>query len=357
MWPTTPPNLGKKHFKPPQLRTGSFHGTEEESKAFNELIQKDAYIFANTFIEQVGFLCENLRTQKIRVKYRQIGDVFGISRQKARKLHMKFMRGVGRDGRPPCLTEEEIILLDNEINRLHNLSIYPTVNQIAKFIYSTFNKYIYIDTIRHILSSKFAKKYKNCPGIGLEDKRFQVSIANIENNLNALHREIQGVPIKFVYNLDEMGTSEFEDSRQQTVIVPITYPYTTAPYSISRAEKHSTCLACINLDGLFGKPQYVVQRSTFDTEIYNYLDPEEIQIVHTDSGYINTESFTFWLYTNFLPELHKLRERYNYSGKAILIMDNCSSHITAIQNLNLIQENLHIHFIVPHSSHLTQPLD
>ena len=118
-----PPNLGKKHFKPPQPRIGSFHGTEEESKAFNELIQSDTYIFANTFIEQVVFLCENLRTQTIFVKYHQIGDVFGISRQKARKLNLKFMRGVGRDGRPPCLTNEEIILLDNEINRLHSFSI------------------------------------------------------------------------------------------------------------------------------------------------------------------------------------------------------------------------------------------
>ena len=111
----------KKISKPPQQRTCSFHGTEEESKAFNELIQNDTYIFANTFIEQVGFLSENLRTQTICVKYRQIGDVFGISKQKARKLHMKFMRGVGRDGRPPCLTDEKIILLDNEINRVERL--------------------------------------------------------------------------------------------------------------------------------------------------------------------------------------------------------------------------------------------
>ena len=69
-----------------------------------------------------------------------------------------------------------------------------------------------------------------------------------------------------------------------------------------------------------------------------FKDPEEIQKVHTDSSYINTESFTFLLYTSFLPELRKLREMYNYSRKAIL-MENCSSHITTIKNLNLIQEN------------------
>lgn len=154
-----------------------------------------------------------------------------------------------------------------------------------------------------------------------------------------------------------MGTSEFEDSRQQTVIVPKSYQFTTAPYSISRSEKHATCLACINPNGLFCKPQYCVQRSSFDSEIFNYLNPNEVQIVHTESGYVNTESFTYWLYSSFLPELHKLRELHSYSGKAILIMDNCSSHINAIKNINLIEENLIVHFLIPHSSHLTQPLD
>lgn len=194
MWQTFPLQLGKKQFKPPQPMTGSFQGTEEETQVFTELIKNQAYIFCNTFIEQVGFLCENLRNEKIRVKYRQIGDVFGISRQKARKLHMKFTRGIGRDGRPPCLNENELDILEREIKRLHSMSIYPTINQITKFIYGNFNKYIYVDTIRHILYTKFSEKFKNCPGVPLEDKRFQVSIMDIENNLNSLRDKIQGSP-------------------------------------------------------------------------------------------------------------------------------------------------------------------
>lgn len=100
-------------------------------------------MYCNTFIEQVGFLCENLRNEKMHVKYRKIGDVFGISRQKARKLHMKFTRGIGHDGRPTCLNENKLAILESEIKRLHSISIYPTINQITQLIYSTFNKFIY----------------------------------------------------------------------------------------------------------------------------------------------------------------------------------------------------------------------
>ena len=357
MYPKFPQQLGKKQFKPPQPMIGSFRGTPDETNAFNELIKQNTFIFANTFIEQVGFLCENLRTETMQVKYRQIGDVFGISRQKARKLHMKFKRGVGRDGRPPCLTQEEFNILEKEIKRMHSLSIYPTINQITKFIYTTFNKYIYVDTIRHMISIKFSDMFKSCVGIALEDKRFKVSIQDIENNLNTLQKEIQDVPIDFIFDLDEMGTSEYEDSRQQIVIVPASYQYKTAPYSITRAEKHSTCLACINPSGIVCRPQYAVQRTSYDSELLNYLNPDEVQIVHTESGYVNAESFTYWIYTCFLPELHKLRNKYSYAGKAVLIMDNCSSHITSIKNINLLEENLVIHLLVPHSSHLTQPLD
>ena len=51
---------------------------------------------------------------------------------------------------------------------------------MARSIYTSVNKYIYVDTIRHILYSKFTDKFKNCPGVPLEDKRCQVSIDDIE---------------------------------------------------------------------------------------------------------------------------------------------------------------------------------
>ena len=186
---------------------------------------------------------------------------------------MKYLCGDGIDGHPPILSPRELQMVEDEIHRLHRVSYYPTAYRISEFIYNNFHKNFYLDTIRHIIRLKFQKIFKSVTGVPLEDKRFESSITDIENNLNLLSRSINGIPIEFIFNLDEMGVSEFEDGREKVVIVPIDYRFTTAPYPVCRVEKHSTCLACINCNGLFCPPQYILQRSTIDSEIYQYLDP------------------------------------------------------------------------------------
>ena len=86
----------------------SFIGTEEEKAAYNQAISQDTFLYAVTFNQQLGFLCEFLRSGSLKVKYRQIGYVFAVSRQKAQKYHIKFLRGEGIDGRPPILTPDEL---------------------------------------------------------------------------------------------------------------------------------------------------------------------------------------------------------------------------------------------------------
>ena len=111
--------------------------------------------------------------------------------------------------------------------------------------------YIYIDFVRHKLRNKFKNEFKSILRVPLEDNRFISKNLEIENNINQLGRSINGLPIQFIFNIDEMGVSEFEDSRKRTVIVPVDYPHSRAPYPISRSEKHATCLSRINLCGLF----------------------------------------------------------------------------------------------------------
>lgn len=122
----------KKQFKPPQEIQEDLIGSPEEIAASNLAILDDNFIYANTFIQQVGYLCENM----IRVKYRQIGKVFGVSRQKAQICHMKYLRGEGIDGRPPSLTPEELENLKNK------LFYYIKIQYIHQFV----NLFIQIST-------------------------------------------------------------------------------------------------------------------------------------------------------------------------------------------------------------------
>ena len=67
--------------------------------------------------------------------------------------------------------------------------------------------------------------------------------------------------------------------------------------------------------------------------------------------------------TIFLVELTRKRVKYQYQGPALLILDNLLAHKKIIgcpiekDYIFLAPYNLHVLFLVPHSSNQTQPLD
>ena len=350
-------NEKTKELKGPKVLKNDFIGNEVEVSLFTEVTHSEHYKMATTFAEQIGLICSKLKNDKINVSYQRIANAFGVSRQLVRKDHWKYKRGEGIDGRPSKLTATEISELRAEIARLHLGEIYPSIDYLSNFILEKFHKNLYSDTVRHIIRKEFANSFKSLPGVPYDDNRFNVNICDIEQNLNILKTRINGVPLRFVLNLDEMGHSDFEDAQQIHLIVPINYTKSTVPYPVSRATKHATCLACINAFGLFCPPQYIIQRTSIDSEIYDHLSPETFQVVHTESGYINTDAFSHWFTTIFLPNLREARKKYNYYGPAVLIMDGLAAHKIAIQKLNIYNDNLIVHFLPAHSSDQTQPLD
>lgn len=61
--------------------------------------------------------------------------------------------------------------------------------------------------------------------------------------------------------------------------------------------------------------------------------------------------------SEFLPNLRDLRQKYNYYGPSVLILDGYLSHNRAIKDINFEDDNLIIHFIPPRTSDQVQPLD
>lgn len=346
-----------KELKGPKDIINPFKGDLIEQMLFNQIVQSQEFQMSTSFVEQVGLICQWMKNDTINVSYQKIADVFGVSRQLVRKDHQKYLRGEGIDGRPSKLNDAELSLLEKEIKRLHAEEIYPSYDDIIKFINENFRKNLYSDTVRHLIRNNFSSLFKSVLGVPLEDSRLNVNIEDIENNINLLSRKVKGIPLQFVFNLDEMGHSDFADAQRHSVIVPINYNKTSAPFPVSRATKHATCLACINPYGLFCKPQYVVQRSSVDSEIFDHLSPESFQIVHTESGFINYDAFSHWFTSVFLPKLHETREAFNYFGPALLIYDGLGAHINILENIDLSNENLIIHILPAHSSEQTQPLD
>lgn len=94
-----------------------------------------------------------------------------------------------------------------------------------------------------------------------------------------------------------------------------------------------------------------------DPQIYDHLPLDSFEAVRTDSGYVNTAVFSYWLTNIFIPTLREKREQYNYHGKSVLILDGFVGHTNALDQIDLDDENLIIHYLVPHTSDMLQQLD
>lgn len=135
-----------------------FVGNEKEKEAFTAAIKDPNYINAQTFRTQVGIICSYLRTNEILVSFDRIGKIFNESGHCIMNQFYKFNRGYRPDGRPPKLTEEQIQAISDYIQNRHLSETYqkfPTYYEIYEFVAHKFIKYIYSDTLRHIIREKF----------------------------------------------------------------------------------------------------------------------------------------------------------------------------------------------------------
>ena len=351
--------MSTKAMIPKQYLCCEFIGTPEEKEAFNNAIFSVEYVTANTFREQVGALCNHLRKGKILVSYERIGKLFNETKHCIWDQYRNYQRGDRKDGRPSKLTKEELRDVFENVQAGHHLAnpVYPTYNDISFYISQKFRKYLSDDTLRHIFRTEFLNFFKIIESNPKDADRIEVSIIDIENNLNILRNEVQGVPPNFVFNLDEVGCHDFVDASKKWVIVPKSFDSSPISHPVKRCGKRASAIVCISASGLACIPQIVVPRATIDSEIYKYIPNDSFQIVTSSSGYVNTETFKKWVTEIFIPSLNDLRKKYNYYGKAVLILDGFSPHKIVFDQIDLQKENLIIHYLVPHSSDQTQPLD
>ena len=80
-------------------------------------------------------------------------------------------------------------------------------------------------------------------------------------------------------------------------------------------------------------------------------------LAYQENGSFTTEIFERWAFEVFFPEMQRRRERYNYDGEILLILDGFGPH-SSDEFLNGCTENGVIPLpIPPHSSDQTQMLD
>ena len=122
-------------------------------------------------------------------------------------------------------------------------------------------------------------------------------------------------------------------------------------------------MACIALDGSRLKPLIVTRNKTVSSLMFeNGYTKENLILVSTPKGFVNEHVFAHWLREVFFPAVDERRavlrrQLGTFDEKAILIIDGCKAHKLDPFRQLLVEKNITVVFLVPHSSHLTQPLD
>lgn len=333
---------------------------DEQKIAVKKALSDIRFLMSTTYREQVFRLCSLLHGPTENgspiVSYDTIGALFAHPRTHGAIIDefRKSLFEPNAPHRPFILLDEEIEKIKEELERTKD--DFPTIDDISFFIMQNFSKCPSRSTIKRTIKERI-KGFKIVKVKGIEDNRYDCKYEDIQKFYQQLAQEVKGIPVGFLFNLDESGQNQYIDARNIYVIVPENANVTT--YPLNRNIKRITLLHCIGSDGTSCDPLIILPRLTLDNEIFDVIPTGRVMFASQVKGYCTHELFSNWFLEKFIPYLIAQQDRYHYYGKSVIIMDGFTGHDKSLRTLDSVlkQFNIKILFIPAHSSDQVQPLD
>jgi hypothetical protein len=138
-----------------------------------------------------------------------------------------------------------------------------------------------------------------------EAPRLQVVRVFLDQTGRSVHDAVQGRPADLVFNLDEIGISDWDD-REPKKVVPRTAPLHSIHHPLSRSVKYISVVACISASGACLTPYVVTSQDSAtvrrDLEANGMEIGRHSILKHRDKPYVNAELFEdYHLRSVFLP--------------------------------------------------------
>jgi hypothetical protein len=178
----------------------------------------------------------------------------------------------------------------------------------------------------------------------------------LERTVQHLKEHVQRCVAELVFNLDEIGISDWEDRTTKTVIVPATMVGQNIHHEISRMVKHISVIACVSAAGE-SLTSYILT-SQASRLIREQLKKDDVRfgmdfvLSWKLKPYINAERFLDYIRTVFLPNLAELRTLDGFAKETgVTYMDNCSIHVTDDVIGLLTEAGVSVIIFVAHTTH------
>jgi hypothetical protein len=190
----------------------------------------------------------------------------------------------------------------------------------------------------------------------------EIARAFLDETTRCLREQVQGMKAELVFNLDEVGMSEWEDRKEKKVIVPtFTHGQTTYP-KVSRGIRHISIITCITAAGESLTP-YIVKSQDSDAVRKRLISRSvrlgvDFVLKDRSKPYVNRKLFLDYIKTIFVPYLTELRDSEEFEGcEAVLLMDKGSPHIADDAITVLTSVRVRVITFAPHTTHIFQMLD
>jgi hypothetical protein len=150
----------------------------------------------------------------------------------------------------------------------------------------------------------------------------------LEDHIRVLEKHIAGKLAELVFNLDELGSADWEDRRAKKVIAPANVRREDVHHPVSRRHRHTTILACVSAAGDALTPLLITGSPIPETLWSRGLrQDEDAMMRHRSPAYITEELFYDYISTVFIPYVLTVRDRTGFeSGTAVVLMDSAIPH-------------------------------
>jgi hypothetical protein len=157
----------------------------------------------------------------------------------------------------------------------------------------------------------------------------QVPRVFLERTIDNIKQYMHGQVFELVFNLDEIGYSDWEDHCKKCVIVLMVFKGPLIHHKLTGSTRHVTTLVSVTAAGDL-LPPYLVIAQKLNQEFHSsgLVLGKYAVIVENRSPYANQQLFADYVNRVFLPFPRKVRTNRLLSSRlAELLMANCQCHM------------------------------
>jgi hypothetical protein len=177
-----------------------------------------------------------------------------------------------------------------------------------------------------------------------------------------LNEHVQGCVSELVFNLDEVGLSDWEARNGRKGVVQATMDGRPRHHAVSRNVKHIAVIACVSAAGESLMPYIITSQNSPAVQEklrqHGVRSGSDLILKANHRSYVSAEIFPEDVRTVFLPYLVCVRGLGAFATEeAVLLMDNCSAHAPDDVIRLLTEARVRVITFAPHTTHIFQILD